>query len=353
MSKQSINRLKKKVGTEPGTLTYIGIEREKEVSITLIQFDEVSHQTITDTEIENIFAKITRGKNNWINIDGVYDDEIIKKIGDFYDFHPLIMEDIMNAEHQPKFEDFDTYLFLTLKSLSVVNNNIETEQISLIVTHDFLFSFQEKPGDLFQPILNRLDKEQKKLSKRNTDYLFYLLIDLIVDNYFIVLEQMVDAIDAIEEQIINGKEEQFNEKIIKYKSDHSLLKKTIYPLYEQLSKIYHLESGLMDKKDLHYFNDVIDHIMQLRQMIDSFHDTLSSLMELHLANNSVRMNNIMMSLTVVASIFIPLTFVVGIYGMNFKYMPEIGWKYGYLSVMIFMLLATIAMIIYMKKRKWF
>ena len=313
MSKQALKRLKKKVGVEPGTLTYIGIEREENVNITLIQYDEVSHQSITDTNIENIFSKINKGKNNWINIDGVYDNEMIQKIGDFYDFHQLILEDIMNAEHQPKLEEFETYIFLTLKSLSVVDNNIETEQISLIVTHDYLFSFQEKPGELFQPILDRLDKELKKLTKRNTDYLFYLLIDLIVDNYFIVLEQMVDAIDAIEEQIINGEEDQFNEKIIKYKSDQSLLKKTIYPLYEQLSKIYHLESGLIDKKDMHYFNDVIDHILQLRQMIDSFHDTLSNLMELHLANNSVRMNNIMMSLTVVASIFIPLTFVVGIY----------------------------------------
>jgi magnesium transporter len=353
MSKQTLSRLKKKVGTEPGTLSYVGIERDVDVSITLIQYDEVSHQTINDTEIENIFQHINKAKNNWINIDGVFDNELIQKIGDFYDFHPLVLEDIMNAEHQPKFEEFDKYLFLTLKSLSVVNNQIETEQISLLVTEDKLFSFQEKPGDLFHPILDRLDKELKKLSKRNTDYLFYLLVDLIVDNYFIVLEQMVDEIDNLEEQIIIGEEEQFNEKIIKYKHDQNLLKKTIYPLYEQLSKVYHLESGLIDKKDMHYFNDVIDHILHLREMIDGFHDSLSSLMELHLANNSVRMNNIMMSLTVVASIFIPLTFVVGIYGMNFQFMPEIRWKYGYLSVMLFMLFATIGMIYYMKKKKWF
>jgi magnesium transporter len=341
------------VGAEPGTLSYIGIERDLDVSITLIQYDEESHQTYTDTDIDRIFANISRSKNNWINVDGVFDKDMIQKIGDFYDFHPLVMEDIMNAEHQPKFEEFDSYLFLTLKSLEVVDYKIETEQISLILTRDNIFSFQEKPGDLFKPILDRLDKELKKLSKRNTDYLFYLLIDLIVDNYFVVLEQMVDEIDTLEEQIIIGEENKFNEKIIKYKHDQNLLKKTIYPLYEQLSKIYHIESGLINKKDMHYFNDVIDHILHLRQMIDGFHDSLSSLMELHLANNSVRMNNIMMSLTVVASIFIPLTFVVGIYGMNFKYMPEIGWKYGYLSVMLFMLFATIGMILYMKKKKWF
>ena len=215
MSKQELVRLKKKIGSEPGSLSYVGIEREEDVSITLIQYDEISHQTITDTEIENIFTKINKAKNNWINIDGVYDNEMIRKIGDFYNFHPLILEDIMNAEHQPKLEDFDSYLFLTLKSLSIADNNIETEQISLILTRDNLFSFQEKPGDLFHPIVERLDKELKKLSYRNTDYLFYLLIDLIVDNYFNVLEQMVDQIDAMEEQIITGEEENFNEKIIK------------------------------------------------------------------------------------------------------------------------------------------
>lgn len=353
MSKQTIKRLKKKVGAEPGTLTYIGIDRDEDVNITLIQYDEASHQTIIDKNIDNIFSKIVKGKNNWINVDGVYDNEMIQKIGDFYNFHPLVMEDIMNAEHQPKLEEFDTYIFLTLKSLTIVDNNIETEQISLIVTHNYLFSFQEKKGDLFQPILDRLDKELKKITNRNTDYLFYLLIDLIVDNYFIVFEQLIDAIDVMEEQIITGKEDNFNEKILKYKSDQNLLKKTIYPLYEQLSKIYHSESGLIDKKDLHYFNDVTDHIMQLRQMIDSFHDTLNSMMELHLANNTVRMNNIMKSLTIVASIFIPLTFVVGVYGMNFKYMPEIEWKYGYLTVMLLMFFTSIGMIIYMKKRKWF
>jgi magnesium transporter len=353
MSKQELLHLKKKIGSEPGSLTYVGIEREEDVSITLIQFNETSHNTVTDTEIENVLTKITKAKNHWINIDGVYDNEMIKKIGDFYNFHPLILEDIMNAEHQPKLEEFDKYIFLTLKSLSIVENKIETEQISLILSHDFVFSFQEKPGDLFKPLLDRLDKEMKKLAHRNTDYLFYLLIDLIVDKYFIVLEEMVDQIDDMEQKIIIGEEENFNEKIIKYKSEQSLLKKSIYPLYEQLIKIYHSDTGLIDKKDMHYFNDVIDHVLHLRQMIDGFHDSLSSLMELHLANNTVRMNNIMKSLTIVASIFIPLTFIVGIYGMNFKYMPERDWKYGYLTVMVFMFLASIAMVIYMKKRKWF
>lgn len=344
----------KKAGHAPGTLIYTGAVKDKKTKIKLMTYNTDSFAEFDFENTSEVFAKFDNNKINWINVEGLQNVEIIDEIGNFFNVHPLILEDILNTEQQSKIDIEDEYIFITLKMLKVIKSrDIDIEHISFILGSNYVISFQEKQGDIFDIIRDRLINNKGKARKRTADYLFYLLIDAIVDNYYYVLDNINDKIDELEEAIyFNPSHENF-QKIIDYKKHLIHLKKLIYPLESCIKELLDDEISTINSNHINYFNDVLDHLKSIVQDLDVMREILIGHVELYMSALNNKMNSVMKTLTIVASIFIPLTFIAGVYGMNFKYMPELESKWGYPIILLIMLLTGLIMLFYMKKKKWF
>ena len=349
----SVKNIRKKTGLPPGSLIYTGEKPKEKVVITLVQFN---HETIDYAEKQD-FNKITDlvnpGLVNWININSLHNKDLIEKIGQTFDIHPLILEDILNIEHLPKAEEFENHLFFTLKMVSKINGSHDYEQISLILGKNYVISFQEKTGDVFDSLRDRISQSLGRIRSSGNDYLFYALIDTIVDNYFPMLGDLEDEINLLEEQIINDPNKIIAPSILEIKKKLIHMRKFAFPLRDEILRIIRADIGLINKKTQPYFQDIHEHLMSLTDIIDGFRETLAVLMEVSVASNANRLNQIMKTLTIIATIFMPLTFIGSIYGMNFKFMPELEWKYSYPIVLFVMLLLGGGMVYWMKKNKWF
>ena len=313
-----MNQTKKyshKQGMPPGSLVHTGKVYELQTSIEFFCYDE---NNFTITESNNI-------------------------------------QDILNTHHLPKFEDYGEHVFFTLKDLSLkdADNIVTKKQLSFILGNHYLISFEEHKSELFAPIVNRIKSHKGKVRMMQNDYLLYALTDVITDNYLRIIDNMDDDMEAIEEELLNNRSKLVLNKILFKRKQHLSLKKSVIPVLEETRKLHHSESPLINEKTYIYFQDIIDHLSQVTQNLDTFREMISNLSELYLANNDIQMNDVMKRLTVVSTIFIPLTFIVGLYGMNFKYFPELQWQYGYLYIWVFMVLLSIGMVIYLKKRQWF
>lgn len=352
--KTSTYRLSQNAGASPGTLIYTGKVIDEVPEVTLYQYNEANLEKVVDRDSLGILQKIDPSKINWINISAIHNTETIQKIGDFFSLHPLVLEDIPNTLLSPQYEDFDDYLFITMKMLSInpENHLVEQEHVSFILGKNYLLSFQERKKDVFNPVRQRLEKSKGKIRKRGADYLLYALIDVIVDNYYSITEEVNDKINQLENELIQNPRPQSVESIANYKRHLIELKRTVYPLREGLGKLNN-EEELIEENTMRFFNDVYSHVEHVINTMETQHDVLTGFMDLYMSTLSHKMNEVMKTLTVIATIFIPLTFVVGIYGMNFQYMPELEWKWGYPVVMGFMFVCGIGMFIYMKSRKWF
>jgi magnesium transporter len=322
------------------------------VILELIQYDEDEHRMISNQPVEDVIKAFRPGMLNWVNVDGLNDRHIINKIAERFNLHSLLVEDVC-SEHQPKVEEYDDYLFLTMKMLYQIKDGvIDYEQVSFVMGKDFLLSFQEKEGDLFGNLRERIRLGQGRARKKKSDYLLYRLVDIIVDNYYNVLDAVGYQIEEIEEEIDKNADFQF-QKIQRVKKELIYLRKALYPLRDALSKLGKEESEFIDSSNTRYFSDVYDHVVHLIDSMDTYKDLTSSLMDIHINTMNSRMNEVMKVLAVISTIFMPLTFIVGVYGMNFKYMPELGWKFGYLEVWIIMSVIAGGMIFYFKRKKWF
>jgi magnesium transporter len=322
------------------------------VILELIQYDDDEYKMINDKPVEEVITSFRRGMVNWINVDGLNDREIINRIAERFNLHSLLIEDVC-SEHQPKVEEYDDYLFLTMKMLYQIKDGvIDYEQISFVMGKDFLLSFQEKEGDLFGTLRERIRQGQGRARKKASDYLLYRLVDIIVDNYYNVLDAVGYQIEEIEEEIDKKADFQF-QKIQRVKKELIYLRKALYPLRDALSKLVKEESGFIDPSNTRYFSDVYDHVVHLIDSMDTYKDLTSSLMDIHINTMNSRMNEVMKVLAVISTIFMPLTFIVGVYGMNFDYMPELRSQYGYLGVWIVMAIIGGGMIYYFKRKKWF
>ncbi len=345
-----------KHGMPPGSLVHTGKVYESEAGIEFICYDENDFSITVSNDADKIHALLQPEKVNWIKITGLHDITIFEKIGNLFNIHPLMLEDILNTHHLPKFEDYGEQLFFTLKDLSIADNDlfVEKKQLSFILGKNYLVSFEEHKSDIFTPIVERIKTHKGKLRMMQNDYLLYGLADIITDNYLRLIDNMDDDMELIEEELLNNRSKLVLNKILHKRKQHLSLKKSVIPVLEETRKLHHSESPLINKKTYIYFQDVIDHLTQVTQNLDTFREMISNLSELYLANNDIQMNDVMKRLTVVATIFIPLTFIVGLYGMNFQgYFPEIHWQYGYVYVWILMILLTIGMLFYLKKRQWF
>jgi len=355
MKKNNHKRTSKKIGLPPGTLIYTGAPKEGDTEITLITYNEETFKKIISTDLNEIVSHVAKDAVNWINFDSLHNIKLIEEAGKMLNIHHLLLEDILDVGHQPKIEEYDDYLFLTLKTLKPVNgeNDLHFEQISLVLGTNLLMTFQEHKGDPFEPIRERLEAGKGKARGRTADYLFILLTDAIVDQYFFAEEILDKQIAEIEIELFEKPGEATVNRIIMQKKELNRIKKEVYPIAEGFKLFLSADSEFIRNEFLNYFNDINDHLKQIVDSINSQRESLTSMMEFYMIRISNQMNQVMKTLTVIATIFIPLTFIVGVYGMNFRYMPELDWKWSYPVLMLFMLAGGIVMYLFMRKRKWF
>ena len=347
-------RRSKKAGLPPGTPVYVGEREDEKVKISVLDYDELNYQEKEVKAVEECFPFKDTSTVTWINIDGIHQVDIIEKIGKHFDLHPLIQEDIVNTEQRPKIEDFGNYIYIVLKMIYHDENDgeIKIEQVSLILGENFVISFQEKEGDIFNHVRERIRNGKGRIRKMKADYLAYSLLDAVVDNYFFILEKSGEQIEELEDKVVSNPKPETLQEIHKLKRGMIFLRRSVWPLREVINTLERGESSFIQKTTRIYLRDVYDHTIQVIDSVETFRDMLSGMHDTYLSSISNRMNEIMKVLTIIATIFIPLTFVAGIYGMNFKFMPELAWRWGYFAVWLIMTAVAVLMIFYFKRKKW-
>jgi len=347
----------KKIGLPPGQIMYVGEHDMAPVKISLIKYNETEVIEEHIESVDEIASYLDPAYTIWINLDGINDSEIMQKLSELFAFHPLMTEDIMNTEHFPKSEEFEQHHFFTLKMMRLIQENGDTsivsEHLSLVLGSHFLISFQDKlDGDVFDNVRARLQSSKARLRTNRADYLFYALIDSVVDRYFNVMEFIRERIEDMEDYVLENPTEHYINHIISIKKQLTNLRKVVIPLKDAIERLFSDESDYIGEDTYTYFRDVQDHIIHLSSTLDGFKDSVSSLMDMYMSNLSTNLNIIMKTLTIFSLFFVPLTFIAGLYGMNFQYMPELHWRYGYPVVLIIMTGSVITMFIYLRRKRW-
>jgi magnesium transporter len=290
----------------------------------------------------------------WINVNGLHDTGIINRIGEHFGIHPLVLEDILDTDKRPELDDYVDYIFIILKMILVdkESGRIDADQVSMLLCRNTVISFQEGEGDVFENIRERIRTGKGRIRGTGADYLFYALTDAVVDNYFIALEEIGELIENIEDELLENPSGETLRDIYELKRELVLLRKYTFPLRELVHKFQISESPLIDANTKLYIRDLYDHAMQIMDTTDSYRDMISGMLETYLSLASNRMNEVMKVLTVMATIFIPLTFIAGVYGMNFENMPELHHHLGYPGVILLMLIVGLGMVYYFRRRKW-
>lgn len=343
-----------KIGVPAGSLIHVGHKRLQS-SIDVTEYSTDFFEKKINVPLTSLFKKERGNTNVWINIEGIEDEKAISAIGENFSIHKLILEDILHFDVRPKIEIFENYIFVTLKMIAFNSetNEIDTEHVSVIFGDKFVVSIQEgKDGDVFEPIRKRLEDKNNLITKRTSDFLAYSLIDSIVDNYFLVLEKISERMEDLDEFLIKNPSPEILQKIYSLKREILFLRKSIWPLREVISKMERIDTELIHTNTKPYIRDVYDHIIQIIDTEETFRDMISGMMDLYLSSISNKMNEIMKMLSIISTIFIPLTFIAGVYGMNFENMPELKMKYGYHSTILSMLVITIIMLFYFRRKKW-
>ena len=343
-----------KSGLPPGSLVHVGEKKIDSVRISIIDYDSQTLQEKQCDKIEECFACKQTPTVTWINIDGLHEVNVIENLGMHFGIHTLVLEDILSTDQRPKQEDYDTHLFVVLKMLTYDEQQqcVRSEQISIILGSNYVLSFQEAVGDVFEPIRARLRQNKGKIRKMGADYLLYALLDAIVDSYFLILEKIGDHIEILEDELVNDPDDQTLRQIHELKREMIFLRRNIWPLRELISGLERCESDLIQDQVELYLRDVYDHSIQVIDTVESLRDMVTGMLDIYLSSISNKMNAVMKVLTIIATLFIPTTFVAGIYGMNFDHMPELHWKYGYVALWGVLLTIFIVMIVYFKKKKW-
>jgi magnesium transporter len=351
---ESSKQILKKAGLPPGTLIHVGKRKSEKIKLSVIDYNETEFTETICKKPDECFRYRDKETISWINIDGLHDTEAIASIGNHYEMHPLILEDILNTHHRPKVEEFEHYLFITLKMLGLNKDatSIVSEQVSFILTRTTVISFQEREGDIFDGIRERLRSSKGNIRKMGVDYLLYRLVDTLVDHYFYVIESISEATEKLEEKVLQDVESDTINQIQNIKKQLLKVRKAVSPLREAISVLLKNDSQLIKESTLRYLRDVYEHIIHVNDSIETQRDILSGIKDLYLSILSNKMNQVMKVLTIIATIFIPLTFIAGIYGMNFDNMPELHWQYGYFLVWAIMAVIFVLMMLYFKGKKW-
>jgi len=344
----------KKSGLSPGSLVHIGNTYAEKSKIIFTRyreniFLEKEINALTAVHVEKDAPEIT-----WISVDGLQNTELMEELGNVFSLHPLVLEDILNTNQRPKVEDYGDYLYIVLRNFNGHGNGtLTSEQISIILGRNFVLSFREKESAIFEPVKERLAGNKGRIRKSGADYLVHALIDSIVDNYFIVLENMEEKIDVLENDIVKKTTPVMLQAIHDLRRELIILRKSLWPLREAINSLERSESQLINESTGFYFKDISDHVITVIESVENFRDMLASMLDIYLSSVNIKLNEVMKVLAIIATIFMPLTFIAGVYGMNFKHMPELEWHWGYFVVLGVMLTVALYMIHYFRKKKWF
>ena len=357
--KQLTPKIKKrsfsKIGLPPGSIVYLGEKKVEKVTIKVTEYDEAGAETYEIKSVEEIDPFTDTPQVTWVSVCGLHETDFLKQIGEKFKVHPLVLEDILNPDTRPKIEVTDDYLFIVMK-LVLFNPEqkiLETEQVSFILGRDFLFSFSERTDDIFNPVKERISSQLGKIRKRGSDYLLYALMDIVVDNYFLALEKTEERIELLDDEVINRPDQSQIQSIYNLRNLLLTMRRSIWPSREIVNQLIKDDSDLLDDSIEPYLRDLYDHTIHINETIEQQREITNSLMEIYLSMMSNKMNEVMKVLTVIATIFIPLTFIVGIYGMNFPNMPEMGWPGAYFVVWGVMIAVVIGMVVYFRRKNWF
>lgn len=344
-----------KIGTAPGSLIYVGEKKVESVSAQFIRF--TSDEYFEDKSLnlkKPMDAMAGNDQVHWLNLHGLHDVELIQRIGGHYDIDKLILEDLLDTTQRPKVEEFANCMFFTLKSLSdVENTEFEIEQISFLLTENSVISLQEKPADIFESIRERLRNKIGLVRDRKADYLLFLLLDAVIDEYFVLLDNFDSEIEDLQEEVVTNPKDDTLIRTEQLKRSLVLLRKSVNPLKDAVSVLNRGDSKFLNEDYLKYYSDLRDSALEVIDSVEAYRQMIEAVENLYMSQLSQKNNDTMKVLTVIATIFIPLTFVAGIYGMNFKYMPELEWKYSYPAFWGIMLVVTLFMIRYFRRKDWF
>ncbi len=344
-----------KVGQSPGTLSAFGEKPQTPTGITLIDYDSNKSEEKQIETLSELRQLKDSSTNSWINVEGITDIDLVAEIGQLFDIHPLVLEDIVNPRQRIKCEVYDNYVFIVLKMItySDENESFDKENVSLILGKQFLISFQERPGDVFETIRQRIQTEGSRMRTFGCDYLAYRLVDLIVDHYYVVNEKYGEQIEHLEIVLSEKPDSDLLNEIQTLKRELLLFLRAVLPLSQALTGMMKENVVLITDETRVFLSDVNDHFMQVKDTITSFRELAADMLDGYLSMISYKMNEVMQVLTIFAAIFIPLTFIAGVYGMNFEFMPELHFKYMYLIVWLLMIGTAGSMLFYFKRKKWF
>ncbi|MDD2331023.1 MAG: magnesium/cobalt transporter CorA [Candidatus Cloacimonetes bacterium] len=354
MNAQQVNP-KTKLGLAPGSLVFTGTQKMTKVKLTLIQYSESEvHSFDPQSAREALDKMASYSGSSWLNVDGLQDIELVEQICSFLDVHKLTIEDILSVNQRPKLEEHNQYLYLVIRMLSSfpADLQVDFEQVSFLLKDKILITFQEKTGDTFEYVRKRIFENKGSIRRKNTDYLLYSLLDSIVDHYFLILESVGESLTDLETVLLEKPQKDSLKQIHHFRKEMINIRRSIFPLREVVSRLDKLEEPLLSPNLNLFIRDLYDHTLRVIETLESYRDTISGLLDLYMNSVSIRMNEIMKVLTIIATIFIPLTFIAGIYGMNFDYMPELHWKFGYFASLGLMLALLIFMLLFFRRKNW-
>lgn len=353
-------KVSKKAGLVPGAAVFVGEKKTDEIRLTVIDYNADGFETKEFERVEECFPFKEKPTVTWINVDGLHEISVIQELGKCYGWHPLLVEDILNTNQRTKIDIFDDHIFISLKMLTYNTEpkTLGSEQLSIIAGDNYVITFQEKTGDIFDPLRIRIKNGKGRIRKVGADYLAYALIDSVVDNYFKVLENIGEEIEDMDEELVINPAPRTVHRIHDLRKEMIYLRKSVWPLREIISALEREEIPLIKDSTHIYIRDLYDHTIQVIDTVETFRDMISGMLDMYLTSISNKMNEIMKVLTIFAVIFIPLTFIAGIYGMNFNpekspfNMPELNWYLGYPFALGLMVTVGVGMLFYFKRKKW-
>jgi magnesium transporter len=349
---RSFRKKSKKSGLPPGTPAYVGEKKPKDTQIMIIEYDEENLLEKEVKTIEECRQFKESSKVTWIRVIGLKQIQLLEQLGKHFKIHPLVVEDILNTTQRPKIEDYGDYLFMVVKNVDYTEDEVGSNQVSIILGSDFVISFQEQQEVIFEPIIDRIRNNRGIIRRMKNDFLAYAILDAVLDNYFVAIEKISDQIEVIEDELISNPVQDTLHGIYRLKQNIIALRKSIWPFREVVSRMERSRYALIDEKLLIYIRDIYDHSIQVMETVETYRDMLSGMLDIYLSSVSNRMNEVMKVLTIIATIFIPLTLIVGIYGMNFRFMPELDIPIAYPLVWLSMLVVGLVLVVFFRRKRW-
>jgi len=343
------------VGTPPGTLLPQHEKAHTTMSVRVMDYSPDACHVLKSVSLEDTYQLRDSGTVSWIDIEGVRDTEALAKFGDHFGLHPLVLEDILNTHQRPKLEEYENYFYIVARMLIAgkqPTDAVHSEQVSFILGKNFLITFQEIPGDVFDPVRHRVQQGHGRSRNSGSDYLLYALLDAIVDNYFVLLQSIADRIETVEQSIVWKPEREDLDRIHKLRRELVYMRRNVWPLRDVVASLDRSDSELVANETRVYLRDLHDHVVQVIDAIENFRDVLMSLQDLYMSGISNRTNEIIRVLTIISTIFVPLTFLAGVYGMNFHYFPELAWKWSYLGFWVVSIVIAVSLIAFLRRRNW-